>query len=226
MKYSEIFYSLQGEGQFIGVPSVFFRTSFCNLRCQWCDTPYASWTPENKEILVSEAVQQITQFNVKHIVITGGEPFMQGKELIALCQQLHESNHYITIETNGTYFSQVAAQLISISPKLAHSTPVEDKRWQGLHEQNRLKPDIIRKFLDHYLCQLKFVITAPIDIEEVEQLEMQLSIPKELIILMPQGRELEETNARQHWLADICKEKGYRYSPRLHLNLWGNQRGT
>ncbi len=225
MKYSEIFYSLQGEGQLIGVPSVFFRTSFCNLRCQWCDTPYASWTPENKDITVEEAVQQITQFKVKNVVITGGEPFVQGKDFVALCQQLYENGHHITVETNGTFFSQIAAHLISISPKLAHSTPTEDKRWQILHEQNRLKPNIIRKLLDHYECQLKFVITQPSDINEVEELEAQLAIPKELIILMPQGRESDEVNQRQQWLAEICKEKQYRYSPRLHLTLWGSERG-
>lgn len=226
MKYSEIFYTLQGEGKLLGVPSVFFRTSSCNLRCSWCDTAYTSWFPENKEISVSNAFNKIIQFGVKHVVITGGEPFLQGRELIQLCEMLSKNGHHITIETNATIFVPIVADLISMSPKLSNSIPVDDKRWKERHDRERLKPNIIHSFLETYECQVKFVISDSQDLQEVHHLAEQLAIPKESIVLMPQGIEESEINARQTWLAEVCKETGYRYSPRLHINIWSNQRGT
>jgi 7-carboxy-7-deazaguanine synthase len=226
MKYSEIFYTLQGEGQLVGVPSVFFRTSFCNLRCSWCDTPYTSWIPENHDISVSEAFNELTKFGVKHVVITGGEPFLQKKELTTLCEMLSTKGHHITIETNATVFVPVQANLISMSPKLSNSTPLDDKRWNKIHEKERLKEDIIRLFLEKYACQVKFVINDIQDIQEVRELAEQIPIPKETIVLMPQGIEINEIQEREKWLVEVCKETGYRYSPRLHLNIWGNKRGT
>ncbi len=226
MKYSEIFYTLQGEGQFIGVPSAFFRTSFCNLRCSWCDTPYTSWTPENHDISVSEAFNELTNFGVKHVVITGGEPFIQKKELTTLCEMLSAKGHHITIETNATVFVPVQAHLISMSPKLSNSTPLDDKRWKKIHDKKRIKPDIMRLFIEKYACQVKFVINDTQDIQEVLELAEHIPIPKETIVLMPQGIEIKEIQEREKWLVEICKDIGYRYSPRLHLNIWGNRRGT
>ncbi len=226
MKYSEIFYTLQGEGKLIGVPSVFFRTSYCNLRCAWCDTPYTSWFPEDKEISVARAFDKITQFGIKHVVITGGEPFLQAKELAQLCELLFAEGHYITVETNATLFTPIKAHLISMSPKLSHSTPAKDVQLQTRHERDRLKPEIMRSFLNHYDCQVKFVIQHSHDIQEVQNLVEQVLIPKDAVVLMPQGIDEHEVNARQKWLVELCKETGYRYSPRLHLNIWGNQRGT
>ncbi|MGQ4808056.1 7-carboxy-7-deazaguanine synthase [Candidatus Entotheonellaceae bacterium PAL068K] len=226
MKYSEIFYSLQGEGKLVGVPSVFFRTSYCNLRCSWCDTAYTSWHPENKDITVSDAFDTLTRFGVQHVVITGGEPCIQGKELLALCDTLAAHGHHITIETNATVFVPVQAHLISMSPKLANSTPASDKRWTKRHERERIKRGPIRQFLERYECQVKFVIDDPQDVQEVQQLAQDVPIPLETIILMPQGAEEKAIKMRQSWLAEICKEYGYRYSPRLHTNLWGHERGT
>jgi 7-carboxy-7-deazaguanine synthase len=226
MKYSEIFYTLQGEGQLVGVPSVFFRSSFCNLRCSWCDTAYASWYPEDKDISVFEALKKITKFGVKHVVITGGEPFLQKEELTTLCEMLFAKGHHITIETNATVFVPVQASLISMSPKLSNSTPVDDKQWKDVHNKERFKPDIMRLFLDKYECQARFVISDIQDIQEVRELAEQVPIPKETIILMPQGVEISKIEECQKWLVEVCKETGYRYSPRLHLNIWGNKRGT
>ena len=226
MKYSEIFYTIQGEGQLVGVPSVFFRMSGCNLRCLWCDTAYASWYPEDKDISVSEAFNEITRFEVKHVVITGGEPFLQKNELMALCEMLFAKGHHITIETNATVFVPVRANLISMSPKLSNSIPVNDKRWKDVHNRERLKPDIIRLFLNKYECQAKFVINDNQDIQEVLELAEQIPIPIETIVLMPQGVEVEEIKEREKWLVEVCKKTGYRYSPRLHLSIWGNKRGT
>ena len=140
MKFSELFHTIQGEGQLIGVPSVFFRTSYCNLRCVWCDTPYTSWTPENRDISVAESVAAISQYGCKHVVITGGEPFIQPKELMALCEELDKRGHHITIETNATLFAAVAAHLISMSPKLRNSDPPTDNRFFKRHERGRIRP--------------------------------------------------------------------------------------
>ena len=226
MKYSEIFYSIQGEGQFVGVPSVFFRTSLCNLRCNWCDTPYTSWQPENKTISVDQAFAAIHEFDTEHVVITGGEPFVQKNELGELCEMLFTQGHYITIETNATLFAPVQAHLISMSPKLAHSVPQHDPQWHKVHDQERLKPQIIQQFLENYSCQVKFVVDAPQDIEEIKELQDQIPIPKQSIVLMPQSLDQTDIFQRQKWLVELCKNNGYRYSPRLHVDIWGNQRGT
>ncbi len=226
MKYSELFHTIQGEGQLIGVPSVFFRTSYCNLRCVWCDTPYTSWKPENRDITVDETVSAIEQFGCKHVVITGGEPFIQNKELIALCGELDKRGHHITIETNATIFAEVAAHLISMSPKLRNSNPSQDDRFFKRHERGRICPEIIRKFLDTYLCQVKFVVDTPDDLSEIQTLQLDIGIPSEAIMLMPQGKNPSVLNQKQEWLVELCKENGYRYSPRVHVDIWGEKRGV
>ena len=76
MQLAEIFYSVQGEGRLVGIPSVFIRTSGCNLRCVWCDTPYTSWAPEGKKWSVTEILGEVAKYPSRHIVVTGGEPFL------------------------------------------------------------------------------------------------------------------------------------------------------
>lgn len=122
MKIAEIFYSLQGEGSLIGVPSIFVRTSGCNLRCRWCDTPYTSWQPEGDERSLDEILEQVATFPGRHVVVTGGEP-MIAPGIVALTQRLRARGLHITIETAGTVFAPVACDLMSISPKLANATP-------------------------------------------------------------------------------------------------------
>ena len=187
MKYSEIFYSIQGEGQLVGLPSVFFRTSYCNLRCIWCDTPYTSWQPEDKDISVEDAVVAILAYDCQQVVITGGEPFMQAKELTGLCQQLHRQGQHITIETNGTLFQQVEADLLSISPKLANSNPATSNHHFQQHQRLRINQPVLRQFLDQYNCQLKFVVETEPDLVEIQQLQQEMQIPSSTIVLMPPG---------------------------------------
>ncbi len=226
MKYSELFHTIQGEGTLIGVPSVFFRTSYCNLRCVWCDTPYTSWTPENKDITVAESVAAIAQFGCKHVVITGGEPFIQTKDLMTLCHELDKRGHHITIETNATVYANVAAHLISMSPKLRNSNPSEDNRFFARHERERIRPEVIRKFLDSYPCQVKFVVDTPEDLAEIKTLQEDIDISSEKIMLMPQGKTSNVLHEKQEWLVELCKENGYRFSPRVHVDIWGEKRGV
>lgn len=226
MKYSELFYSVQGEGGLIGMPSVFFRTSGCNLRCQWCDSAYTSWQPENKDISVTEAVAAITAYPARHVVITGGEPFLQAEALTQLCAALKAQGKHITLETNATLFVPVDADLISMSPKLANSTPHTDALWSVRHERDRLQLEVMRQFLARYDCQAKFVIDQPEDLTEVHQLVAELKLLPEQVILMPQGTQLTELKDKQLWIVEACKTYAYRYSPRLHISIWGNERGT
>ena len=226
MKYSEIFYSIQGEGQLIGYPSVFFRTSYCNLRCIWCDTPYTSWEPEDKDISVEDAVDAILAHNCKQVVITGGEPFMQPKDLTILCHRLRQNGKHITIETNGTLFERVEADLLSISPKLENSNPSEFNHHFKQHQRNRINQEVLRQFLDYYNCQLKFVVETERDLFEIHQLEIEMQIPASIIVLMPQGITNDQIQERKNWVVETCKKYGYRYSPRLHVDIWGDTRGT
>jgi len=226
VKVSEVFYSIQGEGKLIGVPSVFLRTSYCNLRCIWCDTPYTSWTPENKDLSVDEAVEAITAYPCRHVVITGGEPFIQKRELTDLCSRLDAAGYHITVETNGTVFAPIRAHLISLSPKLGNSNPDPSSRFFRLHDSKRWVPAVLRAFLDRYECQVKFVVVSPTDVEEIERLVAAVPIPREVVYLMPEGKTSSETHGRLSWLVDLCKATGFRLSPRLHVDIWGSQRGV
>lgn len=226
MKYSEIFYSIQGEGALAGVPSVFFRTSYCNLRCVWCDTPYTSWEPENKDISVEEAAEAILRYNCPHVVITGGEPTIQADELTKLCAALSDAGMHITIETNGTVYVPVQADLISISPKLSNSNPPPESRAFQFHQAKRVNLTVIRQYLQSHECQVKFVVDAPSDLAEIERIVKEAEIPPRQTLLMPQGVSTDETRPKMRQLAEICRQKGYRLSPRLHVDIWGNRRGV
>ena len=149
MKIAEIFHSIQGEGKLSGVPSVFVRASGCNLRCTWCDTPYASWDPEGENLSVEQIVAQVGKYSSKHVVLTGGEPMIM-PEIEPLCDHLKARDYHITMETAGTVHQPVMIDLASVSPKLANSTPLEREggRFAAAHEKNRLNIPVIQQFID------------------------------------------------------------------------------
>src|ERR1700742_4603792 len=122
LKISEIFYSIQGEGTLVGVPSVFVRTSGCNLRCTWCDTPYTSWNPEGTDQSLEEILRATAAYSASHVVVSGGAP-MISPQIVALTQSLRIAGLHITIETAGPVWAPVACDLMSISPKLENSIP-------------------------------------------------------------------------------------------------------
>lgn len=227
MKIAEIFYSIQGEGMLVGVPSVFIRTSGCNLRCTWCDTPYTSWNPEGENYSAAAIVEKAVSFGAGHVVVTGGEP-MIAPEIAELTSELRRAGLHITIETAGTVYAPVACDLMSISPKLSNSTPTEreDGRWAAQHERLRYQPDVLRRLIAEYPYQLKFVVAQPQDLTEIEAMRTELEAPTAQIVLMPEGTRREVIRERGLWLAEICKSRGYRYSPRLHIDLWGDKRGV
>lgn len=230
MLISEIFYSLQGEGELTGVPSVFVRTSGCNLRCNWCDTPYASWKPEGAQMAVPEIVAMVRTHPARHVVLTGGEP-MLAKEIRELAGELKTLGYHITIETAATIVPDgIACDLASMSPKLKNSAPDErlDDTWRKKHEALRWQPDVVRAWLDSYGFQLKFVVAQEADVDEIEAMLATLGreIPRAKVLLMPEGTTVEVLRSRAGWLGELCKTRGYRYAPRLHVELYGNKRGT
>ena len=198
MKIAEVFFSIQGEGRLVGVPSAFVRTTGCNLRCHWCDTAYTSWQPEGEYLSVAAILAQLAEFPTDHIVITGGEPLLV-PEVVELCAALSQRGKHITIETAATVFRPVQCDLASLSPKLSNSTPWEREggRWAQRHERTRLQPHIIRAFMERSDYQLKFVIDQPEDVEEVLALLDQLpGVDRDKVMLMPQGVTPEELAAR------------------------------
>ncbi|HWR50229.1 MAG TPA: 7-carboxy-7-deazaguanine synthase QueE [Bryobacteraceae bacterium] len=227
MKISEIFYSVQGEGSLTGVPSVFIRTSGCNLRCVWCDTPYASWQPEGDQYANEAILDTVARYPARHVVVTGGEP-MIAPGIVPLTEALRAQRFHITIETAGTVYAPVACDLMSISPKLANSTPLEREggRWAAQHDRLRIQPDVLRCLMHGYEHQLKFVVADPADMDEIRGLVRSLDADPSRVILMPEGTDPETLRERGRWIVEICKEEGFRFSPRLHVELWGNRRGV
>ena len=222
MKIAEIFDSLQGEGSLVGVPSVFVRTSGCNLRCVWCDTPYTSWQPEGEERSLDAILSAVAAYPARHAVVTGGEP-MIASGIVDLTERLRARGLHITIETAGTVFAPVARDLMSISPKLANSTP--EGSWAAQHDRLRFQPDVLRRLMSAYDYQLKFVVAQPEDLEEIQQMLDRLGADHDKVILMPEGVDASVLRERSLWLAEIAKREGFRFSPRLHVDLWGNRRG-
>jgi 7-carboxy-7-deazaguanine synthase len=224
MRIAEIFYSVQGEGGLVGVPSVFVRTSGCNLRCSWCDTPYTSWNPEGDDLSVDEILARASAFGAaRHAVLTGGEP-MIAPGIVELSRRFRERGMHVTIETAGTVFAAVECDLMSISPKLSNSTP--EGVFEKQHERLRLQPEVLLRLMALCDYQLKFVIARPEDVDEARAVVAQVAAPASKVILMAEGIVAETLDARGVWIAEICKQLGFRFSPRLHVQLYGNRRGV
>lgn len=229
LRIAEIFASIQGEGRWMGTPSTFVRVSGCNLRCRWCDTPYASWNPEGPTLAVDEILAQVASHGLRHVVVTGGEP-MLFDAVEPLAHGLAQRGHTITIETAGTVYRELPCHLMSISPKLANSTPEPETGWAERHERTRDCAETVLRLMGAYDYQLKFVVDpegSPRDVAEVEGLVSRLGeVPPEKVMLMPEGVDAATLRRRMAMLAPICMERGWRLALRLHVELFGNVRGT
>jgi len=224
LRIAEVFASIQGEGQWVGVPSTFIRVSGCNLRCVWCDTPYASWRPEGPVVDVTALADRVT---TDHVVLTGGEP-MLFDAIEPLAGLLRERGKTITIETAGTIHRSLPCDLMSISPKLAHSTPgPEAGDWSARHERDRLNLEALRQLTRDYHHQLKFVVREPGDFDEIEALLEQIGgITPGNVMVMAEGTDADSVRVAMRELVEPCMARGWRLTPRLHLDLFGNTRGT
>ncbi|HEX4123959.1 MAG TPA: 7-carboxy-7-deazaguanine synthase QueE [Tepidisphaeraceae bacterium] len=229
MKLAELFFSIQGEGKLAGVPSVFVRCSGCNLRCTWCDTPYASWNPEGENVAIEKIVEQVLAYPATHVVLTGGEPMIM-PDIAPLCAALKSAGRHLTLETAGTVFAPLPIDLASLSPKLSNSTPTDREagRFAPMHDRQRLNIPVLQRFIDTSPdFQLKFVVSSESDLSEIRDLLAQLQRWKPTdVLLMPEGIDPATLAARAGWIAEVCKHEGFRYCPRLHIELFGNRRGT
>lgn len=235
---NELFYSLQGEGKLVGTPSVFVRTSGCNLRCWFCDSYHTSWEPTGAWPDLDEIIDRVESFEAAdHVVLTGGEPMIHD-ECVTLLDALVDRGYHTTVETNGTIYRDAAINLASISPKLASSTPTtardpkDDGEWAEKHEQRRIDVDALSNLFDAYESQLKFVVTGREDMDEIVALvgrvrDNTTSVVRDKdILLMPEGTTREELDERRTLVAELAQEYGYRYTPRLHVDLWNDAPGT
>lgn len=235
LRIVEQFTSVQGEGALVGVPSRFIRVSGCNLRCVWCDTPESSWEPSGTRIELADLVKGCAD-GPRHVVLTGGEPliFPAVAELVAA---LRERGHHVTIETAGTrWLEGLQWDLLSLSPKLAHSTPWDKSpSLAQRHESARWPVEILRRFIAAGRVQLKFVARADThthlqhDLDEIETALRELAFPdaqRASVFIMPEGYDPEQLKAAYLRLVPECIARGFSLGQRLHIHLWGHCPGT
>ena len=233
MRVAVIYASLQGEGMLAGTPSAFVRTSGCNLRCTWCDTPFTSWEPEGDDLPVATILDAVRATAARHAVVTGGEPLLFA-DTVAVCAALRAEGVHVTVETAGTVlppgFAPPLADLVSISPKLASSAPPADtpSGWRRRHEAARRRDDVILALAAPGRHQLKFVVDSPADFAEAEAWVADLGsgVDRRAVFMMPQGRTAAELAATTAWLARACRRAGFQLAPRHHIAWYGPRRGT
>lgn len=224
MFVAECFSSLQGEGMLAGTPSFFVRLSGCNLRCRWCDTPYASHRPEGMHRSVEELLALAAASGRRHAVVTGGEPLLQ-HEVSALTSGLGRLGLHVTVETAGTVFREVACDLLSLSPKTSSSDPAGS--WAERHRRRRCDLAPARRLLaGHPEHQVKLVVSGESETDEICAVVDALGVEPGRVLLMPEGTTAEAAAARARVVAKMCLRLGFRYSPRLQLELWGGGRGV
>jgi len=234
---NELFYSLQGEGVLAGVPTVFVRTSGCNLRCWFCDSYHTSWEPTHAWRDIESVVDEIQSHDAEHVVLTGGEPLLH-EDSVQILDELNKNGYHVTVETNGTIYRDAPIDLVSISPKLASSTPTSEKdpqgdgEWASRHEENRIDIEVLTSLVENYEFQLKFVVTCRDDLAEIEGLLERVrtatttTIADSDVLLMPEGMTREQLDEKRNRVAELAMEFGYRYTPRLHVDLWNDEPGT
>ncbi|HOC42029.1 MAG TPA: 7-carboxy-7-deazaguanine synthase QueE [Thermoanaerobaculales bacterium] len=225
MYVAETFASLQGEGTLAGTPSFFIRSSGCNLRCRWCDTPYTSWLPEGVRRDVEELVAEAVASGLRHAVVTGGEPLLQ-REIAPLTEGLRGEGLHVTVETAGTVDPPFSCDLLSVSPKTSSSDP--PGAWRQRHVQARSEFAALRRLLGRFAeHQLKFVVVDADDLPEIlALLESVGGVDRGRVLLMPEGRTSAEVAGRAAEVAALCMAHGFRYTPRLQLDLFGGGRGV
>jgi 7-carboxy-7-deazaguanine synthase len=241
---NELFTSLQGEGRLAGVPSTFVRTSGCNLRCWFCDSYHTSWEPTGAWRSVDAILDAVESRGPDHVVLTGGEPLIHDASL-DLLRELADRGYHTTVETNGTVVPDAPVDLVSVSPKLASSTPTPDREptggdasgetggtgdgnWAERHEERRIDRDVLATLADEFDCQFKFVVTGEADLPEITSLladvrdRAETPIPDDAVLLMPEGQTRDRLAETRTAVAELALEHGYRYTPRLHVDLWND----
>jgi organic radical activating enzyme len=240
----EIFHTIQGEGVSAGCPAVFVRSSRCNLHCVWCDTDHTwnfegtPWPHEKDglpgyakhrkadatfETTPEDAARRVIEFGCPRFVLTGGEPLLQEDAFLEMIGLVRESmpDSIFEVETNGTRvpspaFAAAVGQF-NVSPKLANS---------GMAEALRLVPDALAWFAASPKAFFKFVVASPADLLEIQTLVTRFELPPSRVLLMPEGRTPADLDRHGPWLAETCRDLGFRFCDRLHIRLWGDRRGV
>lgn len=232
-----IFFTIQGEGKYIGYPCVFVRLSKCNLRCTWknpdgtltkCDTPHTSFTPEVVQTHIQYILDSVDKYDTEHVVVSGGEPFFQ-KSVVQLINKLVDMDKFVTVETNGTLYHDNKAQFISISPKLKSSSMSPE--YGRTHNKNRIKFDKLITIIKNHKYQFKFVVNTEEDILEIKEISdiiysMSGIRINDHIWLMPQGITQKQFDEKMVFLVDVCKSNNWKLTDRLHIRIFGNKKGV
>lgn len=208
MRVSEIFYTIQGEGISLGQPTVFLRLAGCHLRCTWCDSKFTWNLKSGQTMSTEEILKEIQQYPAKHLVITGGEPLIQQSALKELLEKLPD--YYIEMETSGSLKSHLDQYInhYNCSPKLSNSGNKEIR---------------LEKFPEEK-TYYKFVVSTEENLQEILTFIKQHQLPHDKILLMPEGITKQSLQEKTPWLVEICKQHNFRFTPRLHINIWGNKR--
>ena len=225
VKISEMFGpTLQGEGRSQGRPVAFVRFGMCNLDCSWCDTPF-TWDWKGKNGVVFDPKEELHRLTVQsviewcepfsRIVISGGEPLVQKKQLKMITDALID-DHVIEIETNGIFSPEGLHDDIqfNVSPKIGNS---------GGAFNRAIKPQVLLEYIER-LSIFKFVISQPVDLREVQQIVSDLGIPRNQVWIMPEGRTQQEILSRLPLLFDACATLGWSLATRLHVLAHNDQR--
>ena len=225
LKISEIFASVQGEGISLGEPAVFLRLALCNLRCSWCDTKYTwdfknyDYDQEVNEQEVSAVLEQLRSFKPRRLIVTGGEPLLQQLSLVRLLAAL-DPELIVEIETNGTLTPCSAlverVNQWNVAPKLDNC---------GEPRARRLREDVLTMFAQLDAAYLKIVVENPNEKDEVRRLVARLGWPKQRVVLMPQAGDFSLLKKRLPLVRALARKEGYRWSTRLHVELWQGARG-
>ena len=235
---------IQGEGRDTGTPAILVRMIGCNLNCQFqdsvCDSAYTSWRPESGKYSLKD-IKDFVRANpqIKYAFVTGGNPSFKPSLLQMIVNTLKANGMYVAIEDNGTLYSPFSnIDFVTLSPKLSNSVPVPGKivndpvmmgyevteQDRDKHEKYRKRYSSMQRWIQNYDYQLKFVVSEKEQLEEIETLVRAIGADKSRVYLMPEGINREQLNSRRQWLVELCIEKGYKFTDRLHIVTYGNKR--
>jgi len=224
---SEVFGpTFQGEGPTLGRRAAFVRLGRCNLDCSYCDTPYTwDWerfdpAAELSRRPVADVVDEVAGMGVDRVVVTGGEPLLQQRRLVPFLEAASDRGWAVEVETNGTIapLPEVTAlvERFNVSPKLANS---------GVARDRAIVPDALRALAATGRAAWKFVVASPADLDEVQALVDGFGLDAAAVHVMPEGTTAAAVLAGGRALADAVQARGWHLTTRLHVLLWGDERG-
>lgn len=216
--------TFQGEGPSMGRRAAFVRLGRCNLDCSWCDTPYTwDWdrfdpATELRRASVADVLEQLEAMRPEIVVVTGGEPLLQQRRLVPLLEGCAARAWPVEIETNGTIAPvdrlRALVRQWNVSPKLANS---------GIPLDARIRPDALAALHSTGVAIFKFVVTRAADLDEVRDLVVANAL--EPVWIMPEGTDPSTLLEHTRQIAGPVLDRGWNLTTRLHVLLWGDERG-